>query len=67
MTDFEAAKNEARRYNTFDYAEEAMYRQAYPVEVLLGPDGLYWVPRCARHQSALEDEGWDICYGPLNA
>ena len=50
------------RFNTYAYAKEwaANLANGHMVDVILGDDGLFWVPGCHRDQNLLVEAGYSI-------
>ena len=49
----------ARRYSILAMAKEVSTRQTYRTSVLLGDDGLYWVPSTNREAGLLIKAGYE--------
>ena len=53
------ALTNVRRYNTLKSAQAAALRQVYWTPVLMGDDGLFWVPATNREASQLIRAGYE--------
>lgn len=47
------------KFTNLSFAKQRSLSQKYWVSVLMGDDGLYWVPANSRHQSILEKAGYE--------
>ena len=52
--------NKPAKFLTIGIAESFSYRSQYPTGVILGDDGLYWVPRTRRDLYTMIAVGYEI-------
>jgi len=53
------AIHNVRQYNTLAMAQDVALRQKYIVDILLGDNGLFWVPATTRESGLLIKAGYE--------